>query len=50
MGPSDEPKALLALLLVALALYAVVWALERPAGGQEALNDVLVEGAARARP
>jgi hypothetical protein len=43
MAPGDEPKALLALLALALALYVVAWAVDRPGSDPEPLGGVPVE-------
>jgi hypothetical protein len=51
MAADDEPKALFALLALALALYAVAWAVEeRPAADGEPLGDAPAEDATPARP
>ena len=47
MARDDEPKALLALFALALALYALAWTLERPPEeDREPLGDTPVESAA----
>ena len=50
MAPGDEPKALLALLALALALYAVAWAVEWPRADREPPEDAPVEDAPPPRP
>ena len=51
MAPGDEPKALLALLALALALYAVAWAVERPPeDDREPLGGAPVEEGATPAP
>ena len=50
MAPGDEPKALLALLALALALYAVAWTLERPGGDRQPLGGAPVEEGATPAP
>jgi hypothetical protein len=51
-APGDEPKALLALLALALALalYAVAWAVERPGGDRQPLGGAPVEEGATPDP
>jgi len=50
MAPGDEPKALLALLALALALHAVAWTLERPGGNRQPLGGAPVEEGATPAP
>ena len=50
MAPGDEPKALLALLALALALYAVAWAVERPGGDRQPPGGAPVEEDATPAP
>ena len=50
MAPGDEPKALLALLALALALYAVAWAVERPGGDRQPFGGAPVEEGATPVP